>query len=69
MKRKQIELNEWTFIFSITRDHWRHHVGWYVFEFGVFKAISRPPEGCRYARSDYKGIWIRFLFFLPFGWD
>lgn len=58
MNKGRIQLNRWHFKFGLTPAWWMNHG--LMFQFGIFKMTSRPPEGEVVQRSNYSGFWIRW---------
>ena len=54
--------------FVLIEPCWFRGMGWYAFNFAVFKLKQFPSDGWKFERGKhYKGFWIRFAFFIPFG--
>lgn len=65
MKGPQIGKMFW--LLRITRRYYRMDPpGWFVFECAVVKFLSLPEEGEVIQKRHYKGVWIRFAFWIPF---
>lgn len=54
--RNKMVLNKWYFRLRIEKNYLRGTGK--VFQFGIFKLISIPPEGCRMSEQNYKGFFI-----------
>ena len=39
--------------------------GWRVFDFAIIRLKEIPEAGGRILPKHYRGIWIRFMFWLP----
>lgn len=57
----------WQLIFKPhQKDYWQlDPLGWFEFSFGIIKIIKHTP-GTTLKRKDYRGLLIRFKYFLPF---
>lgn len=62
------EIGKWWFYFSIKPDYLSRYRGWRRLDLAVIKLHSLPAEGYHIHKEHYRGIWIRFYFWLPFEW-
>lgn len=61
------ELNKWQFYFNVYRDYaYADPAGWKRFDLFIGKLTSFPEEGVVITKKNYKGIWIKFKFWIPF---
>lgn len=60
-------IGKWQVFFGVYRNNVGHmEMGWHVLDCGIVKITELPEEGAWLGKNDYKGIWIRFAFWIPF---
>lgn len=57
----EITTNKWNFVLGFFQEYGSVR---YYFTFGIFRIVTRPPEGYMVSRKDYNGFWIKWM--LPF---
>lgn len=62
MKR---EIGIWQWAFNIQADYMRGGMGWRSIAIGYFKILELPEQGAVLAPGQYKGVLIRFRYWLP----
>jgi hypothetical protein len=65
MRLGKREIGKWWFFLAIDRDFIGNYPGWKRFNFAIIKLVSRPPQGSCFTKENYKGFWIKFLFWMP----
>lgn len=40
--------------------------GWFIFDAAILRFVSLPKEGERIFKEHWRGVWIRFSFWIPF---
>lgn len=66
MRNIQPVVGRWQFFFSICKDARTLENGWFVLGCGIIKITKLPKLGDILGKENYKGIWIRFAFWIPF---
>ena len=60
------ELNKWQIGIEMKRRMDRMDIlGWRQLQFYILKFTSFPPEGSGIIKANYKGFWLKFMFWLP----
>lgn len=60
-------IGQWHIIFALTPAWWTQRAS--IFQMGLFKLTSLPPEGEMIQKKHYQGFWLKWEIEMPtFGW-
>lgn len=59
------KLNKWQLVFDVSSRLEYRNYGWRSCWFGIIKLTSFPDEGEMVQNTNYKGMLLRFMYWLP----